>query len=99
MSRRISEKSGKKADGAAAGSGVPADSGYPFPANTGNSVFPDGDIGADGVHVLRPGKRCFRRNDPKMVRDAGLEPANLSVLGPKPSAFANFASRARRSRL
>ena len=30
-----------------------------------------------------------------MVRDAGLEPANLSVLGPKPSAFANFASRAR----
>ena len=30
----------------------------------------------------------------KMVRDAGVEPANLSVLGPKPSAFANFASRA-----
>lgn len=35
----------------------------------------------------------------KMVRDAGLEPANLSVLGPKPSAFANFASRARGDRL
>ena len=34
-----------------------------------------------------------------MVRDAGLEPANLSVLGPKPSAFANFASRARRLNL
>ena len=33
-----------------------------------------------------------------MVRDAGLEPANLSVLGPKPSAFANFASRARKKR-
>ena len=32
----------------------------------------------------------------KMVRGAGLEPTNLSVLGPKPSAFANFASRARR---
>ena len=31
----------------------------------------------------------------KMVRDVGLEPTNLSVLGPKPSAFANFASRAR----
>ena len=29
-----------------------------------------------------------------MVRDVGLEPTNLSVLGPKPSAFANFASRA-----
>ena len=35
----------------------------------------------------------------KMVRDAGVEPANLSVLGPKPSAFANFASRARTSKL
>ena len=33
-----------------------------------------------------------------MVRDAGLEPANLSVLGPKPSAFANFASRAQKKR-
>ena len=30
----------------------------------------------------------------KMVRGAGLEPANLSVLEPKSSASANFASRA-----
>ena len=49
-------------------------------------------------------RRCRRRRNEetshfelkKMVRDAGLEPANLSVLGPKPSAFANFASRARK---
>ena len=34
-----------------------------------------------------------------MVRDVGLEPTNLSVLGPKPSAFANFASRAQRDKL
>ena len=33
-----------------------------------------------------------------MVRGAGLEPANLSVLEPKSSAFANFASRARTSK-
>ncbi len=29
-----------------------------------------------------------------MVRGAGLEPASLAALGPKPSAFANFANRA-----
>ena len=30
-----------------------------------------------------------------MVRGVGLEPTNLSVPGPKPGAYANFASRAR----
>ena len=42
-------------------------------------------------------KNAFPFLSEKLVRDAGLEPANLSVLGPKPSAFANFASRAQRS--
>ena len=32
-----------------------------------------------------------------MVRGAGLEPASLAALGPKPNAFANSASRANQS--
>ena len=90
MSRRFSEKSGKKADGAAAESGVPADSGCPFPANTGNSFFSAEVCAVKGVHILRPGendvsagtirKWCATRDsNPQTFRCWDLNPVRLPI--------------------